>query len=114
VRINISARHGHLSAATQERITEKVEKLAKYFDRLTAVEVTVDLNHRETPSVEVRVSAEHADDFVAVDSSTNVIAAVDSVLHKVEKQVRKHKDKLTGRRAPGLKHLESPAETEPE
>ena len=114
MRINISARHGHLSSATQGRITEKVEKLGRYFDRLTAVEVTVDLNHRETPSVEVRVSAEHADDFVAADSSSNVMAALDSVLHKVERQVRKHKDKLTGHRAAGLKHLEAPADSEPE
>jgi putative sigma-54 modulation protein len=114
VQVNISARHGHLSTATQGRITEKVQKLSRYFDRLTAVEVTVDLNHREAPSVELRVSAEHADDFVAADSSSNVMAALDSVLHKVERQVRKHKDKLTGHRAAGLKHLESPVELEPE
>ena len=114
MQVNISARHGHLSTATQGRIREKVEKLSKYFDRLTAVEVTVDLNHRETPSVEVRVSAEHVDAFVAADSSSNVMAALDSVLHKVERQVRKHKDKLTGHRAAGLKHLETPVESEPE
>ena len=35
---NISARHGHLSSSTQERITEKVEKLNRYFDRLTAIQ----------------------------------------------------------------------------
>ena len=39
---NISARHGHLSTSTQERIAEKVEKLSRYFDRLMAIQVTVE------------------------------------------------------------------------
>ena len=62
----ISARHGHLSQASQEKITEKVEVVRKFFDRLTAIGVTVDLEHRERPSVELRVRAEHHDEFVAV------------------------------------------------
>jgi ribosome-associated translation inhibitor RaiA len=55
VQVNISARHGHLSAGTQEKITDKVEKLRRLFDRVTAIQVTVDLEHEESPSVEVQV-----------------------------------------------------------
>jgi hypothetical protein len=66
VQVNISARHGELSATTQEKISEKVRKLPKFFDRLTAIHVTVDLAHKEKPNVELRVTAEHAEDFVAV------------------------------------------------
>ena len=113
MQVNISARHGHLSAGTQERIEEKVSKLQRYYDRVTAVQVTVDLNHRDTPNVELRVSAEHSEDFIAADSSSNVLAALDSVLHKVERQLRKHKDKLTGHRVAGHKHIEAPTQEEP-
>ena len=65
--IRISARHGHLSDKTRDKINAKLEKLPKIFERLTAIEVTVDLEHRDKPSVDMRVSAEHKHDFVATD-----------------------------------------------
>lgn len=106
MQINISARHGHLSSATQQRITEKVERIRKFYDRVTQILVTVDLEHADHPSVELVVSAEHHEDFVATDSADSLHAAVDSVLHKVEMQLRKHKEKITDRRAIGHKHLD--------
>ena len=110
MQINISARHGELGAPMQERIREKVDKLIKYFDRLTAIHVTVDLEHRDAPLVELRLSAEHTEDFVATDGSTSVLAALDGALHKIERQLRKHKEKRTERRTTGLKHLDGAVE----
>ena len=49
MQIKISARHGHLSDETQAKIKEKLEKLPRFYDRLTAIDVTVDLEHREAP-----------------------------------------------------------------
>src|SRR5688572_33354782 len=54
VQTTISARHGHLSPVTQAKITEKVEVVRKFFDRLTAISVTVDLEHAERPNLELR------------------------------------------------------------
>jgi putative sigma-54 modulation protein len=108
VQINISARHGHLSPGTQDKITEKVEGLRRFFDRMTAMHVTVDLEHREQPTVEVKVSAEHHDEFVATAQADNVIAAVDGVIEKIESQLRKFKEKLKEHRATPHKHLEPP------
>lgn len=114
MQISISARHGDLSAETQEKIREKVQRLPRFFDRLTAILVTADLEHRDSPTVELRVSAEHTDDFVATDTSSNVIAALDSVLPKIEQQLRKHKQKLTEHRAKAHKHIEIPEQPEPD
>lgn len=111
---NISARHGHLSASTQERITEKVEKLNRYFDRLTAIQVTVDLEHRENPIVELKVSVEHSESLVATDQSGDLLTSLDGALQKIEQQIRRHKDKRTERRRLPIKHLEVPVESEPE
>jgi putative sigma-54 modulation protein len=109
VQISISARHGQLNNGTQDKIREKVEKLRRYFDRLTAIVVTVDLEHADSPKVEVRASAEHTEDFVAADNGSNVLAALDSAAHKVEQQLRKHKDKRrTGHRSSGHKQQEPP------
>ncbi|NLX56972.1 MAG: ribosome-associated translation inhibitor RaiA [Planctomycetaceae bacterium] len=114
MQINISTRHGQLSAATQERITEKVEKLSRYFDRLTAILVTVDLDRREAPVVEIQVSVERSEALMAAEQSAEVLSALDGALHKIEQQIRRHKDKRTERRRPPIKHLEVPAENEPE
>lgn len=113
MQINISARHGHLGASTQERIREKVEKLSRYFDRLTAIVVTVDLERRESPSLEIRALIEHADALVAADQSADVLTALDGALHKIEQQIRRHKDRRTDRRKLPSKHLEVPVKTDP-
>lgn len=110
----ISARHGHLSTNTQTRIQEKVEKLTRIFDRLTAINVTVDLKDEDSPTVELRASVAGSDPFVATDSGPDVKSALDMALHKIEQQIRRHKEKRTGRRTTALKHLEVPADGESE
>ena len=114
MQVNISARHGHLSPVTQERVTEKVHKLRRFFDRITAINVTADLEHRETPVVEVRVSAEHTDGFVATDTG-ELMAALDSTIRKLEQQLKKHKEKIQdGHRQAKRKQMELPADEEME
>ena len=98
MQISISTRHGHLSTGTQESITAKVEKLEKYHDRLSSTEVIVDLARKDAAVVEFRVSVEKAEDFVATDEHGSLMAAVDSCLHKIEQQLRKHKEKTIGHR----------------
>ena len=114
MQVNISARHGHLSDLTREKITAKVEKLARLFERLLAIEVTVDLEHEQNPTVDVRVSAEHKHDFVAAEQSTNLMAALDGVIHKLEQQLRKYKEKVQDRhRTTPPRHEAASLEEEP-
>ena len=113
VQINISARHGHLSTASQEKIKEKVESARKFYDRITSIQVIVNLEHRESPSVELTATAEHHDVFVATVQSDSILAALDGAVDKLEQQLRKHKERLKEHRATGHKHIEPPAEAEP-
>ena len=92
VQIKISARHGHLSDETQAKINEKLEKLPRYYDRLSSIDATVDLEHRDAPNVDLRVSADHKHDFVAVCHSTELMAAVDEVVEKMETAVAQIQD----------------------
>ncbi len=111
--INISARHGHLSEATQEKITTKLNKMSRLFDRLTAIELTADLEDRDHPTVDLRVSAEHKHDFVATERSGDLMASVDGALHKIEQQLRKYKDKVQEHRGPGLRQQSAAVQPEP-
>ena len=97
MQIKISARHGHLSEATQQFIREKAEKLLHLFSRLTMIDVTVDLKNEQTV-VEFNVSAEHKHDFVAREQNKDILAAVDLVMAKLEGQLRRYKEKLQDRR----------------
>jgi putative sigma-54 modulation protein len=66
------------------------------------IEVTVDLND-EQKWVEIVVSAEHKTDLVANGHHKETLAAVDLVVHKLEQQVRKHKERLQDhRRTPAM------------
>jgi putative sigma-54 modulation protein len=109
VQISISTRHGHLSDETQDKIREKLEKLTRLYDRLSAIEVTVDLEHRDSPDVDLRVSAQHKHDFVAVCQSVELMAAIDDVVEKMEQQLRKYKQKVQDRhRGSAHREIEAP------
>ncbi len=97
MQIKVSARHGHLSEATQEFIREKAEKLLHFFERIMSIEVTVDLKN-DIKLVEVLVSAEHKHDFVARESNNDILAAVDLAVDKLEAQLRRYKEKVQDRR----------------
>ncbi len=102
MQIKISARHGNLSDETRSKISAKVEKLSRLFERLTAIDVTVDMERREAPHVDVRVSAEHKHDFVAAHRSGDLMGSVDQVVHKLEQQLRRYKQKIQEHhRSPG-------------
>jgi putative sigma-54 modulation protein len=97
VQIEISTRHGHLSEASQERIKAKAEKLLKIFDRLTAIEIILDLNDSPNCRVDFKVSAEHKHDFMAHDESDSLMGSVDAAIHRLEQQLRKYKEKVQER-----------------
>jgi putative sigma-54 modulation protein len=113
VQIEISTRHGQLSEASQQKITAKAEKLLRIFDRLTAIAVVIDLTDEAAPKVDLQVSAEHKHDFVAHDQSDSLMASVDMVLHKMEQQLRKYKEKVQERHR-GNEARRSEAALEPE
>ncbi len=105
MQIRVSIRHGHLQAGDQQLIEEKVEKLRRLFDRVNAIEVIVDMEHIDSPTVELVVSAEHAADCVATAEATTVLGALDLAIPKLEQQLRRTKEKMTEHRATGHKHI---------
>ena len=113
VQIKISARHGHLSDETQRFIQEKAQKLLHFFNRLTMIEATVDLQ-ADPKIVELVVQAEHKHDFVAREAHPDLLAAVDRAVDKMEGQLRRYKEKIQDhRRTPSTGEVTgAPAPTE--
>ena len=114
MQIKISVRHGSVSEETQAKITAKVEKLGRLFERLTQIEVTVDLERRDEPSLDLKVNAEHKHDFVASFRSGELLNSVDQAIHKVEQQLRKYKQRIQDHhRSNGGRELETSSDAEP-
>mgnify|MGYP000532858387 CR=1 FL=1 len=86
-----SARPGKLGYTTQYRIQGKIGKLLCFYNRLTSIEVTVDLEHRESPVAEIRATLERHDDFVATYTAPSIVAAVMGAERKLEQQIRRYK-----------------------
>src|SRR6476659_6455441 len=93
VQIQVCTRHGQLSDASREKISTQAEKLTRIFERLTAIAVIVDLTDEAKPKVDLQVSAEHKHDFVAHHQSESLMGSVDAVIHRMEQQLRKYKEK---------------------
>lgn len=112
MQIKISARHGHLSEASQQHIRDKAQKLLHFFDRIMMIEVLVDLKE-EDKQVEFLVSAEHKHDFVAHERNSDILAAVDLALDKLERQILRYKEKLIDRRrTPSVGEIAGSAEAD--
>ena len=111
--IKISARHGALSQTTQDKISAKVEKLTRFFERIKSIEVTANLENAEVPVVDVQVLLEHKQLLVASERGEDLIAAMDAVVHKLEQQLRKYKEKLQDHhRGESLREQPAPVDAE--
>jgi len=108
VEIEISVRHGQISDAAREKIATKLDKLPRLYDRVSAVELTIDLEHRDAPEADLRLSAKQKHDLVATSKAEGMMAAVDEVIDKIEQQLRRHKDKVRDRHRPSVKQVEMP------
>ena len=98
MQVKISVRHGTLSEETHQMIRERAEKLLHYFERLTLIEVTVDMGKNGDKTVEFVVQAEHKHDLVGKDHHQNLMAAVDLAITKLEAQIRRYKEKIQDHR----------------
>lgn len=101
MQVKVSTRHGTISDATKEKIEKKFQKLERFFERLTSIEVTVDLAKADEPIIEAIVSAEHKSDFVASHTSKDMFGSVDQVITKLEQQIKKYKEKIQDHNRPG-------------
>ncbi|MBP3530812.1 MAG: ribosome-associated translation inhibitor RaiA [Thermoguttaceae bacterium] len=98
MQIQVQARHGSLADATRQKIADKVEKLGRFIERVSSIDVMVDLEKADQPVVEVVVATELKKDFRADYSSGDLWGCLDQTIDKIEQQMRKFKEKMTDHR----------------
>lgn len=110
--IKINTRHGDLSEATRQKISEKLIKLERFVDRIAEVQVLVNLDQKDSPNVEVAVITDWKKDFRANYSGNDILGSVDQIVDKISQQVKKFKEKQYEHTRAGRPQLEEPVDEE--
>jgi putative sigma-54 modulation protein len=96
--INVTGRGEDVTAAMKQKAVEKVAKTGRFFDRITWVEVTLDMQQKARGSVEVTAGLPQGSTIVGKADGADVYAAIDVAVDKIVKQLRRHKERLKDRR----------------
>ncbi|MBI4559906.1 MAG: ribosome-associated translation inhibitor RaiA [Candidatus Hydrogenedentes bacterium] len=92
MRLTIAGRHMEMTDALKSHVEKYLEKLRGHFDRVIDADVVLSVEkHRHIAEITL-----HANGFRihGRESSDDMYASVDSVIDKLDKQIRKHKDRL--------------------
>ena len=92
MQINVTGHHVELTDALRTIINEKFERLERHFDNVIDVHVvlTVEkLQQKAEATILVSGNRIHAE-----ASNTDMYAAIDAMIDKLDRQVVKHKEKL--------------------
>lgn len=97
MQVSVTCRHGSITDDVREHITRKSEKLLNFFERVFAIEVTVEFS-KDRIRVEILVDAEHRHSLVAQDEGEDVPSTFDRAYQKMEQQIKKYKEKIQDHR----------------
>jgi len=94
--IIINGRHMDITPAIRQYSEEKLKRFEKYVKNISEAVVTLSVEkYRHRAEVLMRVNGVN----IQAESVTGEIyASIDEVVEKLERQIKKHKDKLTSRR----------------
>ncbi len=106
--INIRGEKLEVTPALREYVDKKVGRLERYFDAplATTVNVTLSVN-RDKQNVEVTIPLKGSITLRAEERHDDMYAAIDLVIDKLERQIRKHKTKVNRKfnKEGGLRNL---------
>ena len=97
MQLNVSGHHVEVTDSLREYVESKIEKLVRHFDLVSDVHciLTVEkLRHKAEATVHVNGGTIYAD-----NTEEDMYAAIDGLVDKLERRVRKYKEKLVDHHA---------------
>lgn len=91
--IEFKGRHDTISERMRGHATKKISRLSRYNDRVTRIEVVTEKAH-ENPEVELIAHMRRGAPVVAKERGSSFSSTIDLVVEKLEKQLKKQKEKL--------------------
>jgi putative sigma-54 modulation protein len=96
VQITVTGRHVKVTQEVKDYAAQKAEKLLRFYDRVQAIEVILDLEG-DNFTVDMIVSSGR-NNFIAHEAGPDVFAAVDLIVDKLGRQLKRHKEKFRNRK----------------
>ena len=96
MQILLTGRHVNVTDELKEYASQKAEKLPKFYDRVQSIEVVLDHEGGDF-TVDMIVTAGR-DNFIAHEAGPDMFALVDLVCEKLERQLRRHKERFRNRK----------------
>lgn len=93
MQINLSGHHVDITDSMRDYVSTKMERLERHFDNVTDIDVILSvekLRHKAEATVHLSGNNLFAD---AVEEDMYV--AIDALIDKLDRQVKKHKEKTT-------------------
>jgi putative sigma-54 modulation protein len=97
MQLNVTGHHIDITAALRKYVISKLEKIERHFDLISDVHciLTVEkLRHKAEATVSVNGGKIYAD-----ATEEDMYAAIDGLVDKLDRQVKKYKEKLVDHRA---------------
>jgi putative sigma-54 modulation protein len=89
--LTVTGHHIEVTPAIRDYVTEKVKKVTRHFDQVIDVGVILSVE-KLVQKAEVNLHVSGKDIFVQAED-TDLYAAIDSLVDKLDRQVVKHKEK---------------------
>lgn len=103
MQISLTGHHMDITDALRHHVNSKFERLERHFDHVTNVHVILSVE-KVRQKAEATLHVNGADVF-ADCTEEDMYVAIDRLVDKVDRQVKKLKEKQTDHRAPGTKGL---------
>ena len=105
--INITGHHVDVTSSLRNYVENKMEKLERHFEHVKKIHVILTME-KDLGKAEATIHVNRGDIY-ADAKHEDMYAAIDSLIGKLDRQIKKHKEKLTNhhRGDTGLKDQES-------
>jgi len=92
MQINITGHHVDITSALRAYVEDKFERLERHFDNMTNTHVILGIE-KERQKAEATIHVSRGNIY-ADSEDENMYAAIDSLTDKLDRQIKKHKEKL--------------------
>ncbi len=94
--LQLTGHHIDITPALREYMVSKLERIKRHFDHMMDVNVVMTVS-KLIQKVEANVHVRGRDIFVE-SSDADMYAAIDNLVDKLDRQIKKHKEKITNHR----------------
>ena len=93
MQLNITGHHVEVTDALRAYVTEKLDRVERHFDHVTNVHVVLSVEKlRQIAEATINITGNQ---LHAVAEDEIMYAAIDALVDKLDRQIKKHKEKLT-------------------